>query len=458
MKLLYFFLCFVFSTAQAQLSDTTKTKKNTIFSELFKKSQVKAQWRNFYMLTDNEEHLTDYQTLASGLKIQVATNQWKGFQLGVGFSYVLRVFENNILKSDPTTNAKSRYEIGLYDLANPQKKNDIYLLHELNLKYQFKYGILTFGKQLLKTPFINPQDGRMMPTYAEGFYAESKTIKNWKFQLGIVYKIAPRGVSQWSFVDKSIGIYPVGVQNNGQASKYPNQLSSKGIAILGVEKQLKSFNVKMFDMAVENIMNTAFAQVDYFLFKNAPQQFQLSVQSIRQDGLGNGGNTESDKSYFQKNGKSMTFGGKMAYYRKSFELSINYNRITKAGRFLIPREWGIEPFFTFLPRERSDGFADVHAYAFKCTYLFSKQLLRPSLGLAYVQLPDVKNFAHNKYAMPSYYQLNAEFRYSAKDFLKGFEATVLVVYKKEATAITDPKYAINKVNMWQLNLVTNYNF
>ena len=30
--------------------------------------------------------------------------------------------------------------------------------------------------------------------------------------------------------------------------------------------------------------------------------------------------------------------------------------------FLMPREWGREPFYTFLPRERNEGLGGVNAW------------------------------------------------------------------------------------------------
>ena len=31
----------------------------------------------------------------------------------------------------------------------------------------------------------------------------------------------------------------------------------------------------------------------------------------------------------------------------------------------MPREWGKEPFYTFLPRERNEGLGNIHAFTVK---------------------------------------------------------------------------------------------
>lgn len=47
----------------------------------------------------------------------------------------------------------------------------------------------------------------------------------------------------------------------------------------------------------------------------------------------------------------------------------------------MPREWGREPFFTFLPRERNEGFGDVHALMGKLSYNNSKISVKTSLAV-----------------------------------------------------------------------------
>jgi hypothetical protein len=60
--------------------------------------------------------------------------------------------------------------LALFDLEDPGNKANMDRLEELYLKYNFKKSEIIFGKQLINTPFINLQDGRMRPTGVEGLW------------------------------------------------------------------------------------------------------------------------------------------------------------------------------------------------------------------------------------------------------------------------------------------------
>ncbi|GIV44335.1 MAG: hypothetical protein KatS3mg035_1458 [Bacteroidia bacterium] len=455
-SLAFLFLFFFFIPLNAQIHQDT-TKKPLIY--YFQNGKTTGLWRNHFMFTDNTQNLIDFGALATSLNLQYKTLPLKNISFSTGFSAVSNLWQQNLLARDPQTNQPSRYEIGLYDVTNPNNYKAIFLLSDLSIHYAYKNWKATLGKQLIRTPFINPQDGRMVPTLVEGLYVQ-KQEKKGNVEIGFLYKIAPRGVSKWYSVAQSIGIYPQGVQPNGTPSQYAGNTFSQGIGLLGYQKNIHSFmKMKLHNLYVDNIMNTAFFQMDFFQYDSSRQsQWSFSVQTIRQDALGNGGNIEAHKRYFTKNGKSMTFGGRLAWENAQWNFSLNYNRITAIGRFLIPREWGIEPFFTFLPRERSDGFGNAHAYALKTAYSYKKSL-KLALQSAYVQLPDVKNFALNKYGMPSYWQNNLEIRFYPNGFFKNLELLALFVYKYNiGETYNQNKYLFNKTNMFQWNLITNYRF
>ncbi len=81
------------------------------------------------------------------------------------------------------------------------------------------------------------------------------------------------------------------------------------------------------------------------------------------------------------------------------------------------------------------------------------------MGYGHFYLPDVKNTALNKYALPSYSQFNADVRYGFKGFLKGMELQFLYVYKAPlGKTYSDDKYVFNKVNMSLYNVILNYHF
>ena len=125
----------------------------------------------------------------------------------------------------------------------------------------------------------------------------------------------------------------------------------------------------------------------------------------------------------------------------------------------MPREWGRDPFYTFMSRERNEGLADVNAFVLKIGYIIPKTKIKTTTALGYFDLPTISDVAKNKYSMPSYSQLNIDIRYEFTGFLAGLGAQFLYVYKnKIGNKPINEKYVINKVNMSLWNLVLNYNF
>jgi hypothetical protein len=153
------------------------------------------------------------------------------------------------------------------------------------------------------------------------------------------------------------------------------------------------------------------------------------------------------------------FSGRICFKSEHWDASVNYTRITADGRYLMPREWGRDHFFTFMPRERNEGAGDVHAVMGKVAYVFNIPGLRAELAAGHFEMPDVKNYRLNKYGQPAYNQYNADVRYAFHGLLKGADVQLLYVYK-QATGNTynNDKYVFNRVNMSLVNLMVNYSF
>jgi hypothetical protein len=152
-------------------------------------------------------------------------------------------------------------------------------------------------------------------------------------------------------------------------------------------------------------------------------------------------------------------GARVGKQWNQWEHSINFTRITKAGRYLMPREWGRDPFYTFLMGERNEGLGDVSAFVYKSRYKMLDNPLIINSGIGYFNLPDIKNYALNKYSFPSYWQYNIDARYAFSGFWKGWELQLIYFYKKASgNTYNDPKYTVNKVDMGHFNCVLNFHF
>lgn len=430
------------------------------FLYAFKKGHFHGNFRYFFMASDNKPGLTDYYANAIGGGIKYETAPYKGFQFGVGGYFIFNIGSSDLTKPDPKTGQPNRYETGLFDIQDPANKNNIDRLEELYIKYSWKKSHLAFGKQLINTPFINLQDGRMRPTEVGGVYGEVNDIKNTKMEGGFIYQVSPRSTVEWFKVGASIGVNPQGVNAEGGKSDYAGNLKSKGIVLLGITHAINNnLSFKVWDVFVENIFNTTLLQADFSYPLSKENSLTAGLQYIRQDAIKDGGNSIASKAYFDKNGKSNVWGATAGWKNNHWQASLNYTRITDDGRFLMPREWGREPLFTFLPRERNDGFGDLNAYLVKAAYNIPKGFLKLETGLGYYDLPDIKNYALNKYSIPSYVQFNFDAVYSYKGLLKGLETRFLFVHKwKKGDTYGTDKYEINKVNFSLWNLIFNYNF
>jgi len=427
---------------------------------VFRTGSFEGHFRYFFMSTDNQKGLTDYHANAAGGGIRFESNKLFGFQFAVSGFYSFNIGSSDLSKLDPTTQQSNRYEIALFDVENPNNHKDLDRLEELLIKYSYKETKVTFGRQFINTPFINLQDGRMRPTIVEGIWFETHIKDKFKLDGGWLYAISPRGTTKWYNVNKSVGVYPAGVNTDGTKSDYAGNIKSAGVGILGAELKVnKWLQFKLSDCYFENVQNSLLLQSDMLFKVKEKSSIIVALQGVRQDAINDGGNVNQTKTYINKGAKTMTFGAKLGWRKNEFEVSVNYNRITKDGRYLMPREWGRDPFFTFLPRERNDGIGDGNAFVTKVNYYFKKQRIKTSIAVGYFKLPEVKNFALNKYGLPSYTQINADVRYSFNKFLKGLELQFLAVGKvRSGETYNNKRFEFNKVNMLLLNFVANYHF
>jgi hypothetical protein len=434
-------------------------RSNTLLQS-FKNGVFHGHFRYFFMATDNAPGLTDYFANAGGGGVRYESGSFHGFHFGAGGFFIFNLGSSDLGKADPTTNQSNRYEIGLFDINDPYNHKDIDRLEEFYIRYGWKDSKVIFGRQVISTPFINPQDGRMRPTGEEGLWFEMNDIKNLSLQGGWLYAISPRGTTHWYDIGHSLSLNPPGVDQNGIKSKYPLHIESNGIFLLGAKYKLgKKWNVQLWDQYVENIFNSSFAQLDFKSKLNDRLEWFASGQSVLQHAVENGGAEEDEFSYTKAKSKALTFGGRLGLKSKRLTVSLNYNRVTNLGRYNMPREWGRDPFFTFLPRERSEGYADVHAFVIKTEYQSRIEHLKFTLGGGYVKMPDVFDFANNKYGLPSYAQVNGEMKYAFGGKLKGFDVHLLLANKIGiGDTHNNNKYVFNKVNVMLYNMVLNFHF
>lgn len=438
-------------------SDTPVVDSMSIL-KAFKSGTTSGHLRYFFMGTDNARDLPDYYAHAAGGGLKYETAAFRGFQFGVSGFFIYNLNSSNLAEKDPRTNQGSRYEIGLFDLEDPENKHDIDRLEELYLKYQRGQTEVTFGKQLIHTPFINPQDGRMRPTEVDGIFGSTAFKDRLYLTAGWIYKISPRSTVDWYPVARSIGINSQGLNPDGSPGNYRGHLASRGVGLLGLTYKMQGVHLEVFDQFVDNIFNTALLQAKIFSGQESNMPY-LQLQYINQVAVNNGGNADPTKQYFPVNNNVHILGTRVGWQRRHTHTSLNYTRITGSGRFTMPREWGIEPLFTNLQRERNEGLGNVHAIALKTELAIPKKHLKIEAAYGHYYLPDAADARLNKYQLPSYSHARLFIDYTFKGLLSGMDAGLMIVRKDAlGRAINPDHHTMNKVDLTNFNLVLNYRF
>lgn len=424
--------------------------------DVIKQGTLEGRFRLFLMGTVNDGAPADAHAQAFGGSLGFASQRWHGVQFRMSGGYTFDLWSSDLTTPDPITNQPNRYEIGLFDATHQRQDNQLaYLqLFQLNYRSRDERTVITVGRQEITTPFINAQDGRMHPTLAEGAWIVRRNKKT-RFDAGYLYNIAPRSTASWSSSEASMGFYPVGVDVFGKPSRYAGRTTSAGIGMLGAQWNTSDrITVTGWDMLTLNVSNTAMLQLER---GGRDDRWMAGAMVIRQGRMGTGGNTNDSLAYFQSDA-AMVFSGRVRMNLGRFRWQANYTRITADGRYLMPREWGREPFYTFLPRERNEGAGDVHAATVNLIWR-TKTGYRIQADAGGYWLPPIAQTRLNKYAMPSYYRFGINAQYQFKGNWQGLALQTLHVVKLAASGtVYTTKQAYNKVDLYHGELIVSYAF
>ena len=143
----------------------------------FQMGTLHGHLRSFFSSNFNKNSEMEYaQAIGGG--IQFISKPVYNINVGVSGFFVYDAFSSDLTKPHPLSGTINRYELGLFDITDPANKTDIDRLEELYIQYQKNKTTITLGKQLLNTPFINLQDGRMRPTEVQGLWIQHKNKEN----------------------------------------------------------------------------------------------------------------------------------------------------------------------------------------------------------------------------------------------------------------------------------------
>ena len=436
-------------------SDTLR--KGSALNEMMQNGTLEGRFRQYTMFTINDGALSDYHAQAFGGSLGFSSRRYKNFQFRMSGGYTFDLWSADLTGTDAITGAPNRYEVGLFDVANITTDNQVAFLQTFQLNYERNAGRtrIIFGKQDINTPFINPQDGRMHPGMVEGLWGIHRTTQGVRYEGGYLYRVLPRSTANWYGVGESIGLYPVGRDVDGRPSLYAGNTRTAGIfAGSASAPVVGKWRLTAWDVFAENIFNTGMLHLER---GTREDKWMWGAMAIRQDRVNNGGNAVDSLAYFQHDG-SWAFSTRFRMVHGPFRWQANYTRITAHGRYLMPREWGRDPMYTFLPRERNEGLGDMHAGTLNLIlHTRNGWRVQGDAGLYWLAPPT--NGRLNKYSFPSYqqYGINAQYRFSG-----GWQGlAVQVIYLVKLPLTDEPltaRQTFNKVDMPHGNVIINYAF
>ncbi|MDG1278010.1 MAG: hypothetical protein P8O16_12070 [Algoriphagus sp.] len=412
-------------------------------------------FRTFWMSTNYPSDFKNDFALGSSLNLGAKARVQK-FEFQVGYRVFANLWSSDLASPDPLTGQPNRYEAGLFDLLNPRDKF-FGKLETLSISYQRSNWGASLGRMGINSSWINAQDGRLSPTAIEGLHTWFSTSDDWKFDVWAISRISIRGSSEWFGVGESMGILPVGRDINGKPAAYFGNTDSDWIGIFELSRKWKILSASFSNTLVENVSNTAWVSADRN-FEKKNVTWITGIQAGYQIGIGDGGNPDLALAYKNPKDKNWAISGRFGWKKGLWTSHLSYTRVGGDGRWLSPREWGKDAWYTFIPRERNEGYQSLDAVTGYIERQFINQRLIAYLNVGFHWLPDLDYAIANKYNFPSYRQINLGLKYKPEN-IKGLDFH-LIVMNKEALGKEQlkPNQRYNKVEMIHFNLIGNWRF
>jgi outer membrane porin, OprD family len=160
------------------------------------------------------------------------------------------------------------------DTLNLTEDGDqITTLGQINARMRFAHQELTVGRQLVRTPYINPFDVRMIPLTFEGIVLlPERKDQAFEYIASYLWRYKPR--DQAGFMPFSEGL---GVEE------------AEGVLITGVRRRTKAWNYGVVNYWIKDTLNTAYGEIDYVLpFGGGDGQpsVRISVNDLDQRSVG----------------------------------------------------------------------------------------------------------------------------------------------------------------------------
>lgn len=413
------------------------------------------RFTSFSMSTQNGlfgpyPELKDYFAQSAGLEylLEIRKGNWR-FKADV---YGTQLLAGNPFEKDSVTGKSSRYESGLL-AVDAQDKKTLCIPSILELNYQSKLGTIGLGNFDLQGSFMNGEHGRMIPSTFSGMYLKKKG-KDWTLQASLVGAISARSTSGFKSVAASLAQYNPGLDTAGSRHD-KTEVNAPFVVFIDAQKAV---TIKGWygQSRLESYTVPGVFQTWMLNQKLAKGPSLIHVQYLRQFKLGNGGNSDPSKAYFQQQGSSY-IGLKYSHKVDKVDYFLASSYIDGRGKLLFPREWGREYLVTFQGRERQEGMGKSFAMVAGAMGKWMQGKVRHSGGVStgiYMR-PEPTNYTYNKYAMPSNQQTNLWWKQNWRGSAHELLSMAVLKIPLSSSPITAGQ-TINKVDMLHLSLVYRY--
>lgn len=443
---LLFFLLFIgMIRVQAQEEEKKKVKVSP-----------DVHFRTFWMNTSYPglDFKEDY-ALGMSLNLGAKVNFNKHWAFHVGYRAFANVWSSDIWEADPLTGQNNRYESGLFDLLDLRDRF-FGRLETFSLEYaQDRFGV-KIGRMGINTDWVNAQDGRLAPTAVEGIYAWYQPTKQWKIGLWGIGGMSIRGSKDWLNPGETLGIFPQGRTVSGKPAKYLSNTYSKSLVVLELDRMLsRGGNIHLSTTWAQNLFSTYWLAFDKKQ-KLKKETLVYGIQAGFQHGLGNGGNPDPELRYKEPGDLNYALSGRLGWSSLRWTTHLNFTKVGGKGRWLSPREWGKDAWYTFIPRERNEGFGSVQALVAYSEYRLEKVPVQIYAHWGLHWLPDLNDFQGNKYNSPSYGQWNLGVKYQPKK-IQNLDFHFILMNKQalNSKALTNNQI-YNKVELIHFNGIINW--
>src|SRR5690606_19465939 len=145
-------------------------------------------------------------------------------------------------------------------------------------------------------PLLNPQDGRMVPTLAQGVWYSYTAEDGLGLNIGYLTHIAARSTERFRSVRNTLGLYPSGKNPDGTPSDYAGHTQSLGLAIGGLTYKRDILSANLWDYHTENVFNALYGDA-YLEPRLVGLNWRIGAQYVGEFKVGDGGSATPTEAY-----------------------------------------------------------------------------------------------------------------------------------------------------------------